>query len=64
VRKASTPAYGTASGTTRQQERDKRAGGGELFIPKGFVITTLATEAWLVVFVLVVGAKAALSWLV
>jgi hypothetical protein len=45
-------------------KRDKRAGGGELFIPKGVVITTLATEAWLAVFVLALGAKAALSWLI
>ena len=34
-----------------------------VFIPKGIVITTLATEAWLAVFVMAVAAKAALSWL-
>ena len=37
---------------------------GQWFIPKGVVITTLATEAWLMVFLLVAGANAALSWLV
>jgi len=33
-----------------------------VFIPKGVVITTLATEAWFAVFVLAAGAQAALSW--
>lgn len=32
-------------------------------IPKGVVITTLATEAWLVVFVVAAGARALLSWM-
>lgn len=34
-----------------------------MFIPKGVVITTLATEAWLAVFVLAAAVQAALSWL-
>jgi len=34
-----------------------------MFVPKGVVITTLATEAWLAVFVMAAAAKAALSWM-
>jgi hypothetical protein len=34
-----------------------------MFVPRGIVITTLATEAWLLVLILLAGASAAVGWM-